>query len=181
MTAIFEPLKIFSHLGGAPRWIAGQLCERVPIGVVGIDHNHRIVGGTAAQRSSTGIEDAIVLTPEVRIPRLLCIIGVVPYEEIPPEGGILRSKGMKERNVIVIRQAGIGELQRVTAGFKEEGPAKIHWSTEKSFVASSGDLGVSIGMIRPNDPPKAGEPVGFPFFTVWKREGPDQPWRYIAE
>jgi hypothetical protein len=78
------------------------------------------VGGTAAQRSSTGIEDAIVLTPEVRIPRLLCIIGVVPYEEIPPEGGILRSKGMKERNVIVIRQAGIGELQRVTAGFKEQ-------------------------------------------------------------
>ena len=36
-------------------------------------------------------------------------------------------------------------------------------------------------MIRPNDPPKAGEPEGFPFFTVWKREGPDQPWRYIAE
>jgi hypothetical protein len=72
-------------------------------------------------------------------------------------------------------------LDAVTAGFKEEGPAKIHWSTEKSFVASSGDLGVSIGMIRPNDPPKAGEPEGFPFFTVWKREGPDQPWRYIAE
>ncbi len=72
-------------------------------------------------------------------------------------------------------------LDAVTAGFKEEGPAKIHWSTEKSFVASSGDLGVSIGMIRPNDPPKAGEPDGFPFFTVWKREGPDQPWRYIAE
>lgn len=72
-------------------------------------------------------------------------------------------------------------LDAVTAGFKEEGPAKIHWSTAKSFVASSGDLGVSIGMIRPNDPPKAGEPEGFPFFTVWKREGPDQPWRYIAE
>ena len=42
-------------------------------------------------------------------------------------------------------------LDAVIAGFKEEGPAKIHWSTERSFVASSGDLGVSIGMIRPND------------------------------
>ena len=72
-------------------------------------------------------------------------------------------------------------LDAVTAGFKEEGPAKINWSTEKSFVASSGDLGVSIGMIRPNDPPKAGEPESSPFFTVWKREKPDQPWRYIAE
>ena len=69
----------------------------------------------------------------------------------------------------------------IARNFKEEGPATINWSTERSFVASSGDLGVSIGMIRPNDPPKAGEPEGFPFFTVWKREGPDQPWRYIAE
>lgn len=72
-------------------------------------------------------------------------------------------------------------LDAVVANFKEEGPAKIHWSTERSFVASSGDLGVSIGMIRPNDPPKAGEPEGFPFFTVWKRDGPNEPWRYIAE
>ena len=69
----------------------------------------------------------------------------------------------------------------VVAGFKEEGPAKIHWGTEKAFVASSGDLGVSIGTIRPNEPPKTGEPDGFPFFTVWKREKPGAPWRYIAE
>jgi len=72
-------------------------------------------------------------------------------------------------------------LDAVVAGFKEEGPAKIHWGTERSFVASSGDLGVSIGMIRPNAPPKAGEPDGFPFFTVWKREKAGAPWRYIAE
>ena len=72
-------------------------------------------------------------------------------------------------------------LDAVVAGFKEEGPAKIHWGTEKAFVASSGDLGVSIGTIRPNEPPKTGEPNGFPFFTVWKREKPGAPWRYIAE
>lgn len=69
-------------------------------------------------------------------------------------------------------------LDAVVAGFKEEGPAKIHWGTERSFAASSGDLGVSIGTISPNDP-KDG--AGFPFFTVWRRDGPDKPWRYIAE
>ncbi len=69
----------------------------------------------------------------------------------------------------------------IAANFKEEGPARIHWGTERSFVASSGDLGVSIGMIRPNAPPKAGEPEGFPFFTVWKREKRGAPWKYIAE
>jgi hypothetical protein len=72
-------------------------------------------------------------------------------------------------------------LDAVVANFKEEGPAKIHWATERSFVASSGDLGVSIGVIRPNTPPKAGEPDGFPFFTVWKRDTANSPWRYIAE
>lgn len=69
-------------------------------------------------------------------------------------------------------------LDAVVAGFKEGDPTTIHWSTERSFAASSGDLAVSIGTIKPNDP-KDG--AGFPFFTVWRRDGPDQPWRYIAE
>jgi hypothetical protein len=69
-------------------------------------------------------------------------------------------------------------LDAVVAGFKEEGPATIHWSTERSLAASSGDLGVSIGTIRSNDPAKN---EAFAFFTVWRRDGPDKPWRYIAE
>ena len=69
-------------------------------------------------------------------------------------------------------------LDAVTAGFKEGDPTTIHWSTERSFAASSGDLGVSIGTIRPHDP-KDG--AGFPFFTIWRRDAPDQPWRYVAE
>ena len=69
-------------------------------------------------------------------------------------------------------------LDAVTAGFKEGDPTTIHWSTDRSFAASSGDLAVSIGVIKPNDP-KGG--AGFPFFTIWRRDGPDKPWRYIAE
>jgi len=69
-------------------------------------------------------------------------------------------------------------LDSVVAGFQEEGPAKIHWSTERSFAAPSGDLAVSIGTIKPNEP-KDGD--SFAFFTVWRRDGPDKPWHYIAE
>lgn len=73
-------------------------------------------------------------------------------------------------------------LDAVVAGFKEEGPAKIHWGTERSFAASSGDLGISIGTISPNEPAADSKPQpGFPFFTIWRRDGPDKPWRYIAE
>jgi ketosteroid isomerase-like protein len=70
----------------------------------------------------------------------------------------------------------------ISAGFPNEVPAKIHWATDRSFVASSGDLGVSIGTIWPNKPAADGKPPrNFPFFTVWRRDGPDKPWRYIAE
>lgn len=57
----------------------------------------------------------------------------------------------------------------------------VRWSTERSFAAASGDLGLSIGTIRLNSAPPEGQPASFPFFTVWRRDGPGQPWRYVAE
>ena len=73
-------------------------------------------------------------------------------------------------------------LDQVTAGFPEgETVSPVRWGTEMSLVASSGDLGVSIGTIRPNGAVPPGEPAAFPFFTIWRRDRPDAPWRYIAE
>lgn len=57
----------------------------------------------------------------------------------------------------------------------------VRWSTERSVVAASGDLGVSIGTIHSNGPVPEGQPASFPFFTIWRRDGPDAPWRYVAE
>lgn len=58
----------------------------------------------------------------------------------------------------------------------------VEWSTETAIVASSGDLGISFGYIRPNGPAPAGAPpTGTPFFTIWYRATPAGPWRYIAE
>jgi len=57
----------------------------------------------------------------------------------------------------------------------------ITWGPDKgALVASSGDLGVTWGFIRPKEP-KTGEPAAFPFFTVWRKAAPDLPWRYVAE
>ena len=60
-------------------------------------------------------------------------------------------------------------------------PSPVRWSTERSIVASSGDLGVSLGLIRLNSPPTDGSPGAIAFFTIWKRDTPDGEWRYIAE
>jgi hypothetical protein len=58
----------------------------------------------------------------------------------------------------------------------------VHWSSEVAVVASSGDLGISFGYIRPHGAPPAGAPPqGQPFFTIWTRASPTAPWRYIAE
>jgi len=73
-------------------------------------------------------------------------------------------------------------LDAVTANFDaNETTSPVSWSTERSFVASSGDLGVSIGTIRANRPGAEGRPDSFPFFTIWRRDAPDAPWRYVAE
>ena len=57
----------------------------------------------------------------------------------------------------------------------------VSWAPDRVIVASSGDLGVTIGLIRPNQTPPSGAPPGFAFFTIWYRPGPADPWRYIAE
>lgn len=59
----------------------------------------------------------------------------------------------------------------------------LTWAPDRVLVASSGDLGVTIGTIRRNTPPPAGsnQPASFPFFTVWYRASPRDPWRYVAE
>lgn len=70
----------------------------------------------------------------------------------------------------------------IAAGFDNGGPpSPLHWSTTRGLAASSGDLGVSIGLIRRNIPATDGRPDTISFFTVWFRERPDMPWRYIAE
>lgn len=58
--------------------------------------------------------------------------------------------------------------------------SELEWSADRVLVATSGDLGVTIGAIRLNTP-KEGQPSSFAFFTIWRRDDPSQPWRYIAE
>lgn len=58
--------------------------------------------------------------------------------------------------------------------------SEVSWSADRVIVASSGDLGVTIGVIRLNKPVE-GQPSAFAFFTIWRRDDPSKPWRYIAE
>jgi len=63
-------------------------------------------------------------------------------------------------------------------GAGESGPSTLTWGPDTVLVASSGDLGVTIGHI--NAPAQGGQPARrFPFFTVWKKVG--GVWKFVAE
>ena len=55
----------------------------------------------------------------------------------------------------------------------------VSWAPDHVVVASSGDLGVTIGFIAQND--STARPRRFPFFTVWRRESTSARWLYVAE
>ena len=79
----------------------------------------------------------------------------------------------------VVGSENIGHL--VAAGAPATGSA-VSWAPDTVIVASSGDLGVTIGWIHPNAPAADGtRSPGFPFFTIWRRASPADAWRYVAE
>jgi ketosteroid isomerase-like protein len=76
---------------------------------------------------------------------------------------------------------GADSIGRRIGGDGPTDSSPVSWGPHRVIVASSGDLGVTIGMIRPNSTSKPGGPAGFPFFTVWRRSSPAAGWLYIAE
>lgn len=73
--------------------------------------------------------------------------------------------------------------EAIGQGFGQDGkgPSPVNWSAADALVSPSGDLGITFGTIRQNGPPAEGQPATFPFFTIWMRDGPNAPWRYVAE
>lgn len=56
----------------------------------------------------------------------------------------------------------------------------VTWAADELIVAPSGDMGLTYGLLHAKAPP-AGQPATLPFFTVWARPKPGDPWRYVAE
>jgi len=60
--------------------------------------------------------------------------------------------------------------------------SQVHWGADTAFVSSSGDLGITFGVIRANRVKPGTDPnAGSPFFTIWRRAEIRSPWRYVAE
>ena len=71
-------------------------------------------------------------------------------------------------------------IGRDVGGDTPPNTSPVEWNADRVLVASSGDLGITFGMIRIKEPQPGGASA-IPFYTIWRRDGPGLPWRYIAE
>jgi ketosteroid isomerase-like protein len=76
---------------------------------------------------------------------------------------------------------GADAIGRAVGGSGPTDSSPVEWSADRVLVASSGDLGVTIGMIRIHAPTGEAAPPPIPFFTIWRRSSTTEPWRYVAE
>ena len=72
-------------------------------------------------------------------------------------------------------------IARHVAAGQPAGGSTVSWAADEVIVADSGDLGVTIGMIRRNAAAAGEGAAPVPFFTIWRRNSPGQLWAYIAE
>ena len=71
---------------------------------------------------------------------------------------------------------------KIGAEVASGGGPGVDWAPDGGvLVAPTGDFGITWGLIRPNGAVPEGQPAAFPYTTIWRRAGPDQPWRYVAE
>lgn len=73
---------------------------------------------------------------------------------------------------------GAAEIGKLVGGATQSTSSPLKWNADRVLVASSGDLGVTFGVIRSNTDAAA---PGASFFTIWRRASAGDPWRYVAE
>src|SRR5271170_7249017 len=107
--AILQPLEVAAHLACSPARVASQCRDAIPVRIMRIDQDHGIVGGTATQGPRSGIKHSVDITaiptlPVIRIAALARVVAVVAYEEVPLQGLIFRSEGVKARHIVIRRE-----------------------------------------------------------------------------
>ena len=133
VSALLEPLEVRPHVLRAPRGVAGQVGELIPVGVMRIDEDHRVVRGAAAKGAGARIPDrvdrlAVVVLDELAIAALLFVVLVVPNEEVPADGVVFGRQRMERWNLVVfgirvdawVKWVGPGDTLRIAASFEHD-------------------------------------------------------------
>ncbi|MDH5235421.1 MAG: nuclear transport factor 2 family protein [Gemmatimonadota bacterium] len=107
------------------------------------------------------------------------VLGLGPAFAQYGEEGAMHLGGPHDVDFIV----GLEAIARSVGAGLPPRTSPVTWAPDhRVIVASSGDLGVTVGHIVVK-PERGGAParLPIPFFTVWHRAAPTAPWRYVAE
>src|SRR5206468_10675258 len=84
-----QALEVLVHVPSLPGRVSHELGYILPVGIVRVDHDHRIVGSATAQGARPWIKHAVMRRSELRILTLLLIVGVMTHKEVPLERLVL--------------------------------------------------------------------------------------------
>ena len=143
MAAVLEALEVRAHVLGAPRRIAGEIRELVPVRVVRVDEDHRVVRGAAAERAGARVQHAVdalavVRVAVLRVAPLLLVVVVVADEEVPAQRVVLGRERMKGRDVVVVGSVLRRRLRGSPPSVRGSPPASSR-STGTRFGEPGGD------------------------------------------
>jgi hypothetical protein len=115
VVAGLQLLEPAAHLRRPPAAVAGGRSDAVPVGVVRIDGDHRVVRGAAAERARARVEDAVLLGHELLVPLLLGAVVEVADVDGPAHPGVLARAAVEGRHPVVV-------VLGVESGLQEQHP-----------------------------------------------------------
>ena len=156
VVAVLETLEVPAHLLGAPRPIARDVGNRVPVLVVRVNEDQRVVRRAPAERAGARVEDAIHAgaVPRLavfRIAPLLHVVGVVPDEEVPAHRLVLGREGVERRDVVVVGQRVRSGRVRVAAGERARVAARFEEQDGETLLGQSRRNGAATGARADDD------------------------------
>ena len=120
MPAVLDSLEVGTHVIRAPGRIAGDVGDLIPVGVVRVDEDHRVVRRAPAERAGARVQDAVHLAlvergAELLVLLLARIVLVMPDEEIPSQRFVLCRERVKGGNVVILGQRILAVTLRIGA------------------------------------------------------------------
>ncbi len=156
VVAVLETLEVPAHLLGAPGPIARDVGNRVPVLVVRVNEDQRVVRSTPPERTGARVEDAIHAgaVPRLavfRIASLLQIVGVVADEEVPAHRLVLGGEGVERRDVVIVGQCVRSGRMRVAAGERARVAASFEEQDGETLLGQSRRNGAATGARADHD------------------------------
>ena len=117
VAAVLDAPEIAAHDVGAPRRIAGQRGDRVPVRIARRHQDHGVVGGAAAERRGARVEDAGP-PGSVDAGPALGVVAEVVDAVVPGDRPVFRGERMERGNLGILGQALGAKGRGIGAGFQ---------------------------------------------------------------